>query len=62
MSTINDEKIDVGRTETLVYSEEVQKAIDEVHWYNILISYFILYSIFKSILLLIDTAKRWSTR
>jgi len=32
MSTINDEKIDVGRTETLVYSVEVQKAIDEVHF------------------------------
>lgn len=32
MSTINDEKIDVGKTETLVYSAEVQKAIDEVHF------------------------------
>jgi len=31
MSTNNDEKIDVGKTETLVYSVEVQKAIDEVH-------------------------------
>lgn len=50
MSTINDEKIDVGRTETLVYSVEVQKAIDEVHLKIILhsnnISY-ILHSILK---------------
>ncbi|KAL4143131.1 hypothetical protein QTP88_005495 [Uroleucon formosanum] len=30
MSTINDEKIDIGRSETLVYSVEVQKAIDEI--------------------------------
>lgn len=42
MSTINDEKIDVGKTETLVYSAEVQKAIDEVHSdiiYILIISY-----------------------
>ncbi|XP_015374387.1 PREDICTED: vacuolar protein sorting-associated protein 53 homolog [Diuraphis noxia] len=30
MSTTNDEKIDVGKSETLVYSTEVQKAIDEI--------------------------------
>jgi len=62
MSTTNDEKIDVGRTETLVYSVEVQKAIDEVHFDIILFSKIISYNIciryLKKILLLIDTAER----
>lgn len=31
MSTKDDEVIDVVNTETLVYSAEVQKAIDEVY-------------------------------
>jgi len=46
MSSINDEKIDVGKTETLVYSAEVQKAIDEVHFdiiYILIISYCVQY-------------------
>jgi len=46
MSTVNEEKIDVVRTETLVYSVEVQKAIDEVHFdtiYSYILSYCIQY-------------------
>lgn len=31
MSTNDDEVIDIVNTETLVYSSEVQKAIDEVY-------------------------------
>jgi hypothetical protein len=45
MSTINDEKIDLGKTETLVYSVEVQKAIDEVDFDNIIYTLIIPYCV-----------------